>query len=297
MFGALRLCGAVGGTQAECPKHFSHKNIDVMINNSSPQKWYRLQQKSLANQFKQEVIQGCNCSSFEANAILETVYEVFAPFFNNASSLRPGQLQLTVIDSNCPPNQKLENAPLVTVILTLSEDEQDLKIRQKHGVIRLRQHRIERVCTEAFQQGGLLTVEDLAHRLFNCGQRTICRDLKVFKNKNILIPLRSTIKDMGRTISHRKLIIEKWLLGDEYQVIAQKTFHSIASVRNYVDKFKRVIALCTQNYDAVTISFLVKISSTLVLEYQKLYKTLEIIDHRRQELTNVSNFFPKNQVQ
>ena len=64
---------------------------------------------------------------------------------------------------------------------------------------------------EAFQQGGLLTVEDLANRLLNCGQRTLSRDLKALKARQITLPLRSTIKDMGRAISHRTLIVQQWL--------------------------------------------------------------------------------------
>ena len=60
---------------------------------------------------------------------------------------------------------------------------------------------------EAFQQGGLLTVEDLAHRLLNCGERTISRDLAELESEGILLPLRSMIKDMGRALSHRELII------------------------------------------------------------------------------------------
>lgn len=258
-----------------------------MINNSSIQKWYRLRQKSLDNQFIQQVIAGCNCSSFEAKAILETVEEVYAPFFNNASSLKPGQIQIPVVSIRTSPKTPLCDAELINATVTLFDDDTDLEIRQKNGVVALRQHRIQRICTEAFQQGGLLTVEDLAHRIFNCGQRTICRDIKAFKDKDISIPLRSTIKDMGRTLSHRKLIVQKWLLGDEYHSIAQKTFHSVASVRNYVEKFKRVVVLTQQKYDIHTISFLVKISSTLVTQYQQLYESLDVIEHRKEELSSL----------
>lgn len=259
-----------------------------MINNSSIEKWYRLRQKSLNNQFIRQVISGCNCSSFEAKAILETVQEVYAPFFNNASSLKPGQIQLPVVSVNTSPKTPLRDAELVNVTITLFDDDTDLEIRQKNGIVALRQHRIQRACTEAFQQGGLLTVEDLSNRLFNCGQRTICRDMKTFRQRDISIPLRSTIKDMGRTLSHRKLIVQKWLLGDEYHSIAQKTFHSVASVKNYVEKFKRVIVLTQQKYDIHTISFLVKISSTLVSQYQQLFDNLDIVEHRKEEIQSLS---------
>jgi len=281
------MAGAVGESHEADPKHGFFKIHGTMVNNSSIQKWYRLQQKNLNQQFIHQVIRGCNCSSFEAKAILETVHEVFAPFFDNASCLKPGQIQLPVIAVDCPPGKSLKNASLVTVNLTLCDDDTDLDIRKKQGVSGLRQHRIYRVCIEAFQQGGLLTVEDLAHRLFNCGQRTICRDIKFFKDKDIFLPLRSTVKDMGRSLSHRKEIIRLWLLGDEYQLIAQKTFHSTGAVRNYVEKFKRVIVLTLQNYDMHTISFLVKLSSTLVKQFQELYETLDIVKHRHDEINNL----------
>lgn len=133
-------------------------------------------------------------------------------------------------------------------------------------------------------QGGLLTVEDLANRLFNCGERTISRDLKYFNDQHICLPLRSTIKDMGRSLSHRSLIIKEWLKGKEYSDISRDTYHSIYSVRNYVDKFKRVISLAEEGFDVNTIAFLVKISSPLVEEYYKIYSNLEIIPSRREEL-------------
>ena len=44
------------------------------------------------------------------------------------------------------------------------------------------------------------------------------RDLS-FKKQKISLPLRSTIKDMGRAISHRALIVEHWLKGKEYEQI------------------------------------------------------------------------------
>jgi hypothetical protein len=173
----------------------------------------------------------------------------------------------------------------------LDDPQEDLAVRKKSGIIGLRQHRIQRVSVEAFQQGGTLTVEDLANRLFNCGERTICRDLKELRKNNIIIPLRSTIKDMGRTISHRTLIVKMWLEGKEYSEIARDSFHSITSVKNYVDKFKRVITLSEENYDVHTIAFLVKISAPLVEEYFNIYRNYKILPHRRKEL---KSFLKKN---
>jgi len=258
---------------------------DSMVNNSSIKKFDRLSQKQFDTQFVNEIISGLQCSPFEARAILDTLYKVYSPYFQMNGSLKPGQVLFQVVSIDNSPSLSLAECKQLTVTLTLNDEQEDLHIREQSGVIGLRRHRIQRVCIEAFQQGGVLTVEDLAYRLLNCGQRTICRDLQQLRKNNIIIPLRSTITDMGRTISHRSLIIKLWLEGKEYSDIAKETFHSIQSIMNYVDKFKRVVALSQENYDAHTIAFLVKISVPLVEEYFNIYKNNAAITvHRRKEL-------------
>ena len=262
-----------------------------MINNSSLQKWDRLSQKQLDQQFVNEIIHGLQCSPFEAKAVLDSVYKVYRPYFETSGHLKPGQILFQVISIDEGPTTRLSDSKQVTVTLSLDAGPDDLNIRKKHGVSGLRRHRIQRVCTEAFQQGGLLTFEDLAYRLFNCGQRTLCRDMQHLRTNNIILPLRSTIKDMGRSISHRTLIVKHWLQGKEYTEIARNTHHSVAAVKNYITKFKRVIALNEQGFDAYTIGFLVKLSAPLVTQYSQLYQSVNVVAHRKAEL---SNFFKKN---
>jgi len=255
-----------------------------MINNSSLQKWKRLSQKKLDTQFINEIISGLQCSPFEANAIVDVVYKVYGQYFQSNGSLKPGQVMFSIVGIDNSPSVPLAKCQQITVVLTLDDPNEDLPLREQSGVIALRHHRIQRVCTEAFQQGGVLTVEDLANRILNCGERTICRDLMQLRKNSIIVPLRSTIKDMGRTLSHRTMIIKQWLQGKEYSEISRMTYHSVPSVQNYIDKFKRVIALAEENYDVHTISFLVKISPSLVEEYFKIYKNNSIISHRKSEL-------------
>lgn len=259
-----------------------------MIQNTAMQKWHRLQQKQLNQQFLNEMVRGLECSPFEAKAILNMVYQVYAPYFETSPALKPGQILFQVVSCETAPNTHLDESQQVTVTLTLDAGQEDLLIRKQHGVIGLRHHRLQRVCHEAFQQGGLLTLEDIAIRLFNCGERTLSRDLAILQAQGIMVPLRSTVKDMGRTISHRSLIVKEWLAGNEYSAIAKTTHHSIPSVKNYVSKFKRVVALAQDGHEAQTIAFLVKVSKTLVQEYYTLYQTCDIVPHRQQELEDLS---------
>jgi hypothetical protein len=258
-----------------------------MINNSAPQKWDRLKQKQLDTQFVNHLIQGMNCSQFEAKAILNAVYESYQPFFDNTGAMAPGQIFFEVVSIENGAQKKLSECKMVSVILTLDAGEDDLKIREVQGVQGLRRYRLQRVVNEAFQQGGLLTVEDIANRLLNCGERTVCRDIKAFKEQDILLPLRSTIRDMGKSITHRSLIVKQWLLGKEYTEIARATHHSIDAVANYIDKFKRVIYLAKNNYEIKTIAFLVKISPSLAQEYYDLYHSIDAVPNRKEEIEDL----------
>jgi len=255
-----------------------------MINNSSTGKWERLRQNLVPFHFINLLQAGMNCSPFEAKAILNSVYEVYQPYFDNTASMKPGQILFEVVSVENSAKEKLSDCQMKTVVLTLDAGLEDLKVRECEGVIGLRRYRLERIANEAFQQGGLLTVEDLANRLLNCGERTLIRDIKALKHRDICLPLRSTIRDMGRSLSHREMIVRYWLLGMEFSEISRQTNHSIEAVANYVEKFKRVVCLAKDSHEISTIAFLVKISVNLAQQYYDLYQTLEIIPNREREL-------------
>jgi len=258
-----------------------------MINNSSLGKWNRLESKNLDNQFLIDIVNGLNCSTFEAKAVLDTVHKVYGDFFDFSVELAPGKAKFIVISAEDFPSIKLAEATKVSVVLTINDDNEDLPVKKAHGVGALRRHRLSRICNEAFMQGGLLTVEDIANRIFCCGERTIIRDLNELRKQNVFVPLRSTIKDMGRTLSHRSLIIKEWVEGYEYTEIAHKTNHSVKAISNYVHKFKQVVALMADGYDVHTIAFLTKISKRLAEEYINIKAHSIIVPSRMHELENL----------
>ena len=202
-----------------------------MINNTNLQRWQRAAARNLDAQFVNGIIQGMNCSPFEAEAIRGKVHEVYDPLMETSGTLKPGQIRITVIDVGVAPNIPLAQAQQHLVTLTLDAGEQDRAIRKQSGIIVLRRHRLVRLCEEAFQQGGLLTLEAIAD-LFNCAVRTLVNDLAALRAQQMIPPLRSTVKDMGRALTHRRLIVEKWLAGQEYSEIARATCHSVPSVAN-----------------------------------------------------------------
>jgi hypothetical protein len=97
---------------------------------------------------------------------------------------------------------------------------------------------------------------------------------------------------MGRALSHRREIVQLWLEGQEYSEIARQSYHSVGSVANYVEKFKRCGLLFAESYDLKTVAFLVRISVPLATAFFQLWREMEPVPHRREELEQWSK---KNQ--
>jgi hypothetical protein len=93
---------------------------------------------------------------------------------------------------------------------------------------------------------------------------------------------------MGRAVSHRRLIVEKWLSGLEYSEIARNTCHSVASVANYIEKFKRCYALLACGFDLDTVSMIARISPALAVSFKELVDDAQPVPHRREELDNLA---------
>jgi DeoR/GlpR family transcriptional regulator of sugar metabolism len=71
-----------------------------------------------------------------------------------------------------------------------------MNILTEEGTSGLRKHKILRMSSEALDQDGLLTQEDLAVLL--CGsRRTIRRDVKELKQQEIDVLTRGTLQDIG----------------------------------------------------------------------------------------------------
>ena len=148
---------------------------------------------------------------------------------------------------------------------------EDYQVRLDHGVDGLRRARILRVTAEAREQGGLLSYEDLAFRLFNCGLRTIVRDVQALRSRDIAVPTRGQQQDIGPGQTHRVQAVRLYLQGLEPNEIARRLYHTIGSIENYVTTFARVVFLANKGYGDDEIAFVMRRSSPLVAAYRKLY--------------------------
>jgi uncharacterized protein DUF1670 len=256
-----------------------------VINNTSLKRGDRMNAKSVDTQFMTAMQRGLNCSPFEAQIMVEKVHELYGSWFDTSTTVQPGQIQISVVDASVPPGTPLSEAAQKLVTLTLLDKSPDIDIQQQQGIPPLRQRRLMRVCEEAFQQGGLLTLEDLA-LLFNCGLRTLVGDLAALRRQELVPPLRSTVKDIGRAVTHRCQIVSLWLEGQEYSDLARHTHHSVSAVAQYVEKFKRSVSLLDSGFDVATTAFLARLSIPLVEQFHRIHQSVKPVAHRQRELQN-----------
>src|SRR5438270_5444445 len=193
----------------------------------------RLDAKTLDSMFCRRIEEGANCSPFVSQAILTTVKDVFPIGRDDPEhQLGLGQIKLLVVAATEPAGKSLEQCQKVTVLLTLDAGPEDFQVRLAQGVEGLRRGRILRVAAEAREQGGLLSYEDLAFRLFNCGLRTIVRDVQALRRRDIAVPTRGQQQDIGPGLTHRVQAVRLYLAGLEANEIARRIYHTLSSIEN-----------------------------------------------------------------
>jgi hypothetical protein len=254
-----------------------------MIRQPQQEQVNRLSVKTLDQVFVARTQEGLSCSLFEAQALTELVREVYFPWLSQPEAVQAGQLAIIAVSADEPGHKPLAQCKMVPVILTLYAGEEDYQYRLSKGstgVAALRQQQIERMAHEALDQGALLTAEDFAFRIFNCGLRTISRDLKALKERDIVVPLRSQQKDVGRALTHRVQAVELYLKRHTFTQIRQRIYHSLPAIANYVVTFALVVVHTRNGHPVDEIAFLMQISPALVREYQRLYERYDVPEHR-----------------
>jgi Protein of unknown function (DUF1670) len=154
-----------------------------------------------------------------------------------------------------------------------------MDVYEKFGLSAYRQHIMLRITQEARDQNALLTIKDLV-KLLKSSYGTIKRDLKYFREKDLYVPLRGMVKDIGPS-SHKSKIVELYLKGYTPTEIQRSTRHSLKSIERYIKDFSRVSILTQRKESIDNIRLIVGISERLIKEYQELFKKYKDGDHKQ----------------
>src|SRR5713226_2284360 len=269
-----------------------------MIRNTALDKQGRLQRlaaKTPDSQFCRAIEAGANIPPFVSASILQIAREVYRLDPDDLDKqLDLGQVKLLVVAANEPAGKPLERCQKIPVLLTLDAGQDDFQVRVHQGLEALRRARLMRMAVEARDQGALLTYEDLAYRLLNCGERTIVRDIRALRNRHIEVPTRGQQQDIGPGQTHRVQAVRLYLQGLEANEIARRLYHTLSAIENYVTTFARVAFLVGKGYGDDEIAFVIRRSSILVGAFRQLYHDFQGKRTARQRLREILGRIAKN---
>ena len=252
-----------------------------------PEAFERLRHKDTQGAIINRVQQDFNLTPILADAYFQQFFAYFEEFLELPD--HEGTLKYIAVRDDQPPGKLLKDCLTVSVMLPLHAPE-DLDTRAKLGLAATRQQQILRLTTAAWEQHALLTIEDLAILLCT-SESTLKRDLRVLRGQGYAVPTRGYIADIGRTTTHKAMIIRLCLEHDTITPVLAQSKHSLASVERYLKAFCRMVLLFEQGLDDAESARLLGCSQRLAEEYRTLWRLHQDSPH----LTELINRFSPSQ--
>jgi hypothetical protein len=209
----------------------------------------------------------------------DKIDELYARFHPPSSHFRVGQVLWAAVAVDDLPgrDKRIENTRLVPVILDLVTgkdiDEAMIAGMRQHT----RRNKIVRLCTQAYAQGGVLSLADVA-LLLHKSITPLSQDIVEYERASgDTVPRRGTVHDMGRSVTHKAIICYKRLVEQKpTSQVAGETFHSADEVEYYVQCFRRVQLCRDRGMDKEDIARATGHSLPLVQEYLDLIEQFKI---------------------
>lgn len=236
----------------------------------------RLQEKTLKNSLILHLMEnyGYQSKPKVAEALIIDLLSIHAESSKDASELKPGQMVWpAVLKTEKHGNGKtLTKTKSKQVILSVVADSDILDYSRGVKTSRILAKRIARIVNEAYHQGGVLSQADIA-LIFNLSQAKLSKlVLKYQKEKEVMLPLRGVVHDIGRSITHKVKIINMYTQNYSTKDIARATSHAPSSVDRYIRDFQRVKILYERGMILSEIAYITSLSENLVTEYVKIVK-------------------------
>lgn len=196
------------------------------------------------------------------------------------------QIIYQAVDYREPPGRTFGEMPLRPVFLTMTMPE-DSTAFERGGLQEMRRHKLIRLAREAYDQGGLLTQQDLAV-LLTTSSRTIQRDIKELRMAGIRVPTRGAVHEYGHIPSIRSVCVDQFLCGETVENSAAKCGLSPDMVRRYHRQFTDTVVLYARGYRSDDILDVTGIPEKVIGEFLILYET-----HKNRRSPHLNQLFTK----
>lgn len=215
------------------------------------------------------------------------VLKLFREYNRDAWNLEPGQTIWFAVDKDEKQSygKTLEKTRITPVILSVIHDE-DRNVRADgFSHKELRKFKVARILREAYTQNGVLSQADVAE-LLGVSIGTISKDIREYQIENqVVLPYRGTIHDIGRAVTHKRIILRYYLKNIPTPDISRITGHTEEACDRYIKAFKKVKTLYG-SMNPQEISRTLEMSEYLVKEYIAI---IEEQDKKEEKVNDGSN--------
>ena len=218
--------------------------------------------------------------------LVATIAQLVASHFPSTSHMAQGQIRWTAVhkDEKSSYGKTIAQSQLTPVVLDLLPAS-EIEARAEGAKLReVKKEAVARLFTQTYQQDGVLTNAEVA-LLLKLSPATVSIYRREWEQEHQrLLPTRGSIHDMGPTLTHKKVILEKLLFdGKNVQTVCRETDHSPEAVLRYTTNFKQVLMCQSKGLDVAQTSFATRLSHKLIEEH------LALIEDYRKRYANLPN--------
>jgi hypothetical protein len=203
------------------------------------------------------------------NNIADALIDLFNSLCPESSRLKPGQIVWNALDKHTRGDSK--NRRYKPVILSLVTDDEVSMFEKGSSASTIRKTVMARMIRETYHQGAVLSTRDLSLLLVSDASALSKLRISYEKEYKTILPHAGVIHDMGTTLTHKRLIIYKYVVENkDPSVVARETNHSQPSVDKYLKDYNRVKTLVNDNKDVNFIHHVTNISRSVIKQYVQI---------------------------
>lgn len=205
--------------------------------------------------------------------LVKGVVDMVNQFYPETTHLRQGQVCWPTVhrDELSSYGKSIKETTLTTVVLDLIPSSEAIERAKGKRLRLIKKESIARMCKQAYEQEGCLTSAELS-LLLKISPTTVGKYIKEWETeKQEVLPRRGSIHDIGPTLTHKRIIIQKLFLEQKsVEQVSRETCHSPAAIQRYISTFKQVLLCKQKGMSREEIAFAVKRTERLIKEYEDI---------------------------
>lgn len=211
-----------------------------------------------------------------ARSLISHLVALRERFCPRLDDLAPGQLVAVALDvRDRHMARKMRLRAHVPVKLTLYHEAELAALervgpRDRDTVEELLAVRVARLLTEAYCQGGLMSLSLVSLLTHQSPFRVGWLVDQFEASHRLILPTPGTIHDAGTKLTHKSAVVRMHLSGMECKQIARETFHTEEAVDRYIDDFERTLIGVAHGLPSQLLPRVLKLGRHVVKQYESL---------------------------